>query len=109
MIMSIQEVKVALESIYHTTDKRIANQKMVNLVNTINLISPNREELLQALFKMYDYNQTMQSVDVALVMTTSVNKKMFERKAVIFFLKDKYEKMQVELPRSIKIALSDYK
>lgn len=107
--MSIQEVKVALESIYHTTDKFIANQKMVNLVNTINFISHNREELLQALFKMYDYNQTMQSVDDALVMTTSVNNKMFERKAVMFFLKDKYEKMQVELPRSIKIALSDYK
>lgn len=109
MIMSIQEVKVALESIYHTTDKRIANQKMVNLVNTINFISPNREELLQALFKMYDYNQTMQSVDVALVMTTSANKKMFERKALMFFLKEKYEKMQVELPRSIKNELSDYK
>ena len=109
MIMSIQEVKVALESIYHTTDKHIANQKMANLVNTINLLSPNREELLQNLFKMYDYNKTMQSVDDALVMTTSGNKKMFERKAVMFFLKDKYEKMQVELPRSLKIALSYYK
>lgn len=108
MIMSTQEVKLALESIYNTESKSVANCKMVNLVNTINFISPNREELLKELFKSYDYAKTLKSVDVALIMTTSVNKKMFERKAVVYFLKAKYEKLNIELPRSIKLALDFY-